>query len=95
MANYRISAAAADDLDRLYVHGVLNFGLRRTEDYAAGLTEHFSAVAAGPLLYQAVDHIRAGYRRSVYRAHAIYYRFDGEDVVIVRVLGRQDADKAF
>ena len=94
MANYRISAKADDDLDRLFVHGVLNFGLDRTEQYTAGLVEHFSALAAEPLLYQAVDHIRKGYRRSVFRAHAIYYRLDGDDVLIARVLGRQDAGEA-
>lgn len=95
MASYRISAAADDDLDRLYIHGALKFGLEHTERYAAGLIEHFGLVTAAPLLYQAVDHIRTGYRRSVYQAHAIYYQIDGDDVAIIRVLGRQDADKAF
>ena len=33
MANYRLSAAAEDDLDRLYVYGVLNFGPEQTESY--------------------------------------------------------------
>lgn len=95
MASYRISAAADDDLDRLYIHGARNFGLEHTDRYAAGLIEHFGMLAAAPLLYQAVDHIRTDYRRSVYHAHAIYCQIDGDNVVIVRVLGRQDADKAF
>lgn len=60
MANYRLSAAADDDLDRLYIYGVLNFGLEQTESYTAGLIEHCERVADAPLLYQAVDDVREG-----------------------------------
>ena len=42
MANYRLSAAAEDDLDRLYIYGVLSFGLEQTESYTAGLIDHFA-----------------------------------------------------
>ena len=43
-----------------------------------------------PQLWPEVDHIRAGYRRSVYVAHSIYYRVEANGVMIVRVLGRQN-----
>lgn len=95
MANYRLSAAAEDDLDRLYIYGVLSFGLEQTESYTAGLIDHFAILGDAPLLYMAVDEIRTGYRRSVYRAHSVYYRIDGNGVEIVRVLGREDRDTAF
>lgn len=42
------------------------------------------------MLGAAVDHIRAGYRRSVYVARSIYYRTEGNGIIIVRILGRQD-----
>lgn len=93
MANYSLSASADDDLGRLYTYGVLNFGLEQTESYTAGLIEHFELLAETPLLYQAVDDIRKGYRRSVYRAHSVYYRIDGNQIEIVRVLGHQDPDR--
>ena len=53
--------------------------------------ERFGELADRPLLYQAVDQIREGYRRSVYGAHAIYYRVRDDQVDIMRVLGREDA----
>lgn len=95
MANYRLTAAAEDDLDRLYIYGVANFGLDQTERYTAGLIDHFAILGDAPLLYPAVDEVRVGYRRSVYRAHSVYYRIDGDDIEIVRVLGREDRDEAF
>ena len=93
MADYKLSSAAEDDLDRLFVYGVLNFGMQHTERYSAGLIEHLEALASSPLLYQAVDHIRPGYRRSVYRAHSIYYRIEVNDVRIIRILSHEDPNQ--
>ncbi len=95
MANYRLSESADDDLARLYTYGVLNFGIEQTERYTKGLIEHFQQLANAPLLYQAVDDIRQGYRRSVYHAHSVYYRVDGHEIEIVRVLGRENPQTAF
>ena len=95
MASYRLTDQALADLDRLYEYGVVTFGLLRANEYYDGLIEHFQILANLPLLYGAVDDVRAGYRRSVYRAHSVYYRIDGDGVEIVRVLGREDRDRAF
>jgi toxin ParE1/3/4 len=43
-------------------------------------------------LYQAVDDIREGYRRSVCGVDSIYYRVDGDIVEIMAILGQQDVD---
>lgn len=79
----------------MYIYGVLSFGLEQTESYTAGLIDHFAILGDAPLLYMAVDEIRTSYRRSVYRAHSIYYRIAGDGVEIVRVPGREDRDTAF
>ena len=50
----------------------------------------FEQLAEQPCMYQAIDYIRPGYRRSVYGSHAIYYRIDGDGVLIVRILRGQD-----
>ena len=73
---------------------MLNFGIEQTESYTKGLIEHFQLLANSPLLYQAVDDIREGYRRSVYRTHSVYYRVDGNEIEIVRVLGRENPQTA-
>ena len=94
MASYRLNRETLEDLDRLYEHGVLTFGLRQADAYFDGIVSRFQKIADQPELYPAIDHIRQGYRRSVYRSHSIYYRIDPDEIVIVRILGQQDIGKA-
>lgn len=94
MASYRLNREALQDLDRLYEHGVLTFGLRQADAYFDGIVNQFQKIADQPKLYPAIDHIRQGYRRSVYKSHSIYYRIDPDEIVIVRILGQQDIGKA-
>jgi toxin ParE1/3/4 len=90
MASYSLSDKADDDLSQLYEYGILHYGQERADRYYNGLIERFEELAENPRFGQAVDHIRPGYRRSVYGRHSIYYRIDPDVVVIVRILGRQD-----
>jgi toxin ParE1/3/4 len=50
-------------------------------------------LAEQPFLYQAVDDIRGGYRRSVCGVDSIYYRVKGDTVEIMAILGQQDIDE--
>ena len=90
MGSYRLNADAEDDVRRLYRWSVLRFGVDQADKYFDGLFERFDQIADEPQLYPAVDEIRQGYRRSVYAAHAVYYRMAGDTVDIMRVLGRED-----
>ena len=74
MASYRLSDRALKDLDRLYEHGILSFGLSLADEFYDGLIARFQAIADQPSLYPASDDIREGYRRSVCGAHSIYFR---------------------
>ena len=71
MAAYKLSAAADEDLTRLYRYGISNFGVTRADTYYNGLIAQFEQIASAPQLYQAVDDIRAGYRRCAFKAHGI------------------------
>ena len=93
MAAYKLNEEADEDLDCLYEYGVLSFGLDRADVYYDGLIERFCELADNPHLWQAVDYIRIGYRRSVFASHSIYYRIDGDNVEIMRILGKQDPKK--
>lgn len=44
-------------------------------------------------MYQSVDDIRKGYRRSVCGVDSIYYRVVDGTVEIMRILGQQDVDQ--
>lgn len=94
MGHYRFSEGAAHDFDQIYDFGIDEFGLDQATKYQNRLKQRFSELADTPLLYPAVEHIREGYRRSVCGVHSIYYRIEGQGVVIVRILGRQDPKKA-
>lgn len=92
MAAYSLSQLAEEDIRRLYRYGIESFGLVQADSYFDGLFARFDAIAESPMLYPQVDHIRPGYRRSVYGVHSIYYRAAGATVEIMRVLGREDPE---
>ena len=60
MASYRLNREALADLDRLYEHGVLTFGLRQADAYFDGIMIRFQEIVDQPELYPAIDHIRQG-----------------------------------
>jgi len=87
---YRLSNEAKADLARIYWHGVDRFGELKASQYLDALIRRFGEIGDSALAFPAVDHIRAGYRRSVCGVDSIYYRVNGEAVEIMRILGRQD-----
>lgn len=93
VAKYRLSQLAEEDLLSIADYGDEHFGIAQSDRYRDQLKQRFSALAEQPYLYQAVDDIRKGYRRSVCGKHSIYYRIDEHGVEIIRVLGRQDPKK--
>ncbi len=95
MASSRLSQAAAEDLHRLFDHGIDRFGLDQAIEYLDGLIRRFSKLAETPNQWQAVEHIRPGYRRSVYGSHSIYYRVEADEIVVVRILGQENPETAF
>lgn len=87
---YKLSREAKMDLARIYWRGVEEFGELQAIRYYEALIRRFGDIAEAPYKYQAVDHIRASYRRSVCGVDSIYYRLCSDGVEIMRVLGRQD-----
>jgi len=90
MGRYKLSNDAEADLIRIHQRGVREFGEAQADQYFQEFFRRFEELACNPLLYPAVDNIRTGYRRSVCGVDSIYYRISGEDVEIMRILGRQD-----
>ncbi len=93
MGNYRLSAEAKADLKRIYRRGLREHGEVQADKYYNAFFDRFEQLAQQPLLYQAVDDIREGYRRCVCGVDSIYYRLDGKTVEIMAIIGRQDIDK--
>ena len=95
MASYRLTGAADRDFENIFDFGIDQFGLERADAYQRGMIERFAQLAERPSLYPSVGHIRPRLHRSVYQSHSIYYRVEPDEIVIIRILGRQDADVAF
>lgn len=92
MAPYKLTRAADQDFERIFEFGIDQFGLAQALEYQNGMIHRFEELAAQPQYYQAVDHIRQGYRRCVYQVHSIYYTIDRDFVLIVRILGRENPE---
>jgi len=71
---------------------VRRFGEAQADKYYLAFFDQFEQIAEQPYLYQAVGHIREGYRRCVCGVDSIYYRNKGNMVEIMSILGRQDTD---
>jgi toxin ParE1/3/4 len=79
MWNYRLSENAKTDLTRIYRRGLREYGEAQADKYYQAFFERFAQLTEQPLLYQAVDDILPGYRRSVCGSDSIYYRINGGD----------------
>jgi len=94
MSKYRLAKAAKDDLRRIYAYGFEKWGEAAADEYYNALFDRFEQIAEQPYLYQSVDFIRKGYRRSVCGVDSVYYRIEKDIVEIMAILGSQDTDTA-
>lgn len=88
--SYQLSRVAEFDMDELYRNGIHNWGVAQADAYYDALLEHFNLLCENPFMFQTVEDIRAGHRRSVCKAHAIYYRVFDTYVEIMAVVKHQD-----
>lgn len=90
MSSYRLSKAAENDLIQIAEYGYEQFGVTQSNKYRDQLKRRFVLIVKQPLFFPEVNHIHEGYRRSVCGSHSIYYKIEKDNILIVRILGRQD-----
>lgn len=93
MPHYKLSNDAKMDIARIYWRGVSEFGEAQADRYYENLMQKLNDIAESPYHYQAVDHIRQGYRRGVYGQESIYFRVGDECIEIMRLLQHQDLEE--
>ncbi len=92
----KFSKEADEDLKRIYIYSLENFGLKQALIYKTELGEQFLALCNNPEIGVAYDQIKQGLRRYVYQSHSIYYQIEDSYILVVRVLGnRQDPVRHF
>ncbi len=88
--SYKLSLEVKEDLRRIYFYGFKNWGEEQADKYYFTFFENFELIAKNPLMYQPVNHIRKGYRRSVCGVDTIYFRINKGSVEIMTIIGQQD-----
>lgn len=86
---YILSNSAMCDIEDIKSWGSDNFGKKSAIAYLIELRQKIDLIARNPFLFQSVEHIRQGYRRAPFKAHSIYYKIEGELVIIKRIIGKQ------
>ncbi len=86
VARPRFSADAATDLDDVFAFSAGRFGFETADEYFAGLQSSCQRLAEFPEIGPVLEGIRPPMRFFSYRSHHIYYRFDGQVVLVVRIL---------
>jgi toxin ParE1/3/4 len=94
MAEYRLTPAAEDDLEAIWVYTLQQWGVEQGSRYIDFLMAAFAELAQSPKIAPACDHIRPGYRRWRVERHMIYFRVTNYGIAVIRVLhDRMDAPR--
>lgn len=94
MAEYRLTPAAEQDLEAIWIHTARHWSVAQAGRYIDIMTAAFASLARAPRTAPACDHIRPGYRRRSVEQHMIYFRITPYGIAIVRILHqRMDAPR--
>jgi toxin ParE1/3/4 len=86
MADYRLSAAAKQDIRTIYRSSELRFGSRQTEIYMQGLGRALRNLAEMPGMGRSADDLRPDLFRFRYQSHMIFFTIEPSQIVVRRVL---------
>jgi toxin ParE1/3/4 len=86
VARYLVQPRARVDLFDIWQYTDETWGTVQADRYVSELEACFRQIAEEPQLGRRCDHIRPGYWHIAQGRHVVFYRRDGDIVVIVRVL---------
>jgi len=83
---YRIRPEAEKDLKDIARYTRRTWGLEQTRKYLRALHERMQALAANPNLGVTRHDVAEGYRSARIGHHHVFYRQDGDIIIVVRML---------
>ena len=93
---YKLSGAAAQDIDEILDRSIADFGPIQTERYFRSPNRCLDLFGENPQMGTTADEVRLGFRRFAHQAHVIFYRPTGNGILIVRILHkRMDVSQRF
>ena len=84
--SFQLTEDAEQDIIEIYLYALSEFGEAQADRYVTKLYERFEALAAQPLSGADFGAIHPGARRANHESHAVYYRQNGPDILILRIL---------
>lgn len=87
---YILSKQADEDLVRIHTFGVYRFGEIQADKYLLSFFEQFDIIAKNPYLFPSIPFLDKQIRRCVCGADSIYYEIQGDIVLIITIIGRQE-----
>ena len=93
MRTLRFTNQAESDLTGIYEYGVRQYGVRAAESYMQMLGDKFAQMTEFPGLFPVFNGLDSDYRKAVVEKHTIYFRSGPDEVVVVRVIGRQTTEQ--
>lgn len=82
------SAEAENDLIGIWLYSFEQWGPAQADHYLDAIGTALLLLAENPLMGSACDTIRPGYRHFLVREHDLYYRIEGNELYLVRVLAK-------
>lgn len=89
MADYKLSKTCELDLAEIYEYGIERFGLRLAQLYIIGLHDLFNKLAINPGMGQKAEELAFGLRSFSYKAHIVFYKNIGDNILVVRTLSQK------
>ena len=89
MPGYRLSREAESDIGDIARYTIERFGIEQARTYRDSMISCFQSLAKNQGIGIKADYIREGYRRFDHRSHVIFYKSEGPDILIIRVLHKR------
>ncbi|HKN20918.1 MAG TPA: type II toxin-antitoxin system RelE/ParE family toxin [Terracidiphilus sp.] len=86
MAAFRLSRLAEADLLDIAIYTLRAWGQGQAIRYVDDLEACCRKLADNPEMGRACDHVRPGLRRMEHAQHVLFYRIEGEGIVVSRIL---------
>jgi toxin ParE1/3/4 len=86
MTGYTLSPAAQRDLGSIWDYTAARWNVVQADRYILDIRDTCSALASGEQKARSMQDIRKGYFKASVGSHFIVFRYDGPDIIVVRIL---------
>lgn len=82
----KISKAASQDMENIYLYGFLTFGESQADIYMGALSDRFGLLCSNPEIGRLDARVNPAVRRFDFESHVIFYDAEDDHILVVRIL---------